>query len=92
MLTPAHVLQVPYGYSDTIAGLMGATLLIAGIVAACVTAPLFDRVFARRLSVVGKLITSALAALWLSLIWAGESALARAGSPSFPSPSSSGAK
>ncbi|EKM52316.1 uncharacterized protein PHACADRAFT_211587 [Phanerochaete carnosa HHB-10118-sp] len=61
---------VPYGYSDTIAGLMGATLLIAGIVAACVTSPLFDRVFTGRLAVVSKILSPALGALWLSLIWA----------------------
>jgi hypothetical protein len=37
--------QAPQGYSDHQAGLMGATLLLCGIVAAVVTAPLFDRVF-----------------------------------------------
>lgn len=38
-------LQVPQGYSDHTAGLMGAALLLCGIAAAVVTAPLFDRVF-----------------------------------------------
>lgn len=37
--------QIPQGYSDQDAGLMGATLLLCGIAAAVVTAPLFDRVF-----------------------------------------------
>ncbi|CCM01685.1 uncharacterized protein FIBRA_03749 [Fibroporia radiculosa] len=65
----AQVME-PYGYSDTISGLMGAALLLVGIVAAMVTAPLFDRVFTHRLAWTCKLLSPILGATWLSLIWA----------------------
>ncbi|KAF7375285.1 Major facilitator superfamily domain-containing protein 7 [Mycena sanguinolenta] len=53
-------IMVPEGYSDHDAGLMGATLLLCGIAAAVVTAPLFDRVFTlvNSLCIVFKLIWS----------------------------------
>ncbi|GBE87090.1 predicted protein [Sparassis crispa] len=60
----------PYGYSSTISGLMGATILLVGIVAAGVTAPLFDRVLAYRLALSCKILCPILAGGWLSLIWA----------------------
>lgn len=50
---------------------MGACLLLSGIVAAIVTAPLFDRVFTHHLAITIKLIVPILAGTWLSLIWAG---------------------
>ena len=52
---------------------MGATLLLAGLVCAIATAPLFDRVFTRHIARTCKLLLPALGALWLSLIWAGAS-------------------
>ncbi|CCM00980.1 uncharacterized protein FIBRA_03028 [Fibroporia radiculosa] len=60
----------PYGYSDTISGLMGAALLLVGIVAALITAPLFDRVFTHHLAPTCKLLCPILGGAWLSLIWA----------------------
>ena len=51
---------------------MGATLLISGVVAACITSPLFDRVFTRHLALTAKLIAPTLGVLWLSLVWAGK--------------------
>ncbi|KAI0920498.1 hypothetical protein AcV5_010215 [Taiwanofungus camphoratus] len=60
----------PYGYSDDTSGLMGATILLVGIVAAFVTAPLFDRVFTHHLALTCKLLCPVVGASWLSLIWA----------------------
>ncbi|GJE88933.1 MFS general substrate transporter [Phanerochaete sordida] len=60
----------PYGYSSDTAGLMGATLLLAGIACAVVTSPLFDRVLTHHLALTCKVLCPALGALWLSLIWA----------------------
>ncbi|EPQ51930.1 MFS general substrate transporter [Gloeophyllum trabeum ATCC 11539] len=60
----------PVGYSSDLSGLMGATLLIAGIVAAVVTAPLFDRVLTHHLSTTVRVSLPIMAAAWLSLIWA----------------------
>ncbi|EMD35040.1 hypothetical protein CERSUDRAFT_96955 [Gelatoporia subvermispora B] len=60
----------PYGYSPGTAGLMGATILIAGLVGATITAPLFDRVLTHHLARTCKTFIPFLAAAWLSLIWA----------------------
>lgn len=65
------LLQGPYGYSSDISGLMGATLLLAGLVCAAATSPLFDRVFTTHLAITCKILCPILAATWLSLIWAG---------------------
>jgi FLVCR family MFS transporter 7 len=62
----------PQGYSDDISGLMGATMLLAGIVASAVTSPLFDRVFTRHLSRSIRVLVPILSVVWLSLIWAGK--------------------
>ncbi|KAJ7358488.1 major facilitator superfamily domain-containing protein [Mycena albidolilacea] len=60
----------PLGYSAGSAGLMGATLILSGIVAALVSAPLFDRVLTSHLAITAKVIVPVLSAAWLSLIWA----------------------
>jgi FLVCR family MFS transporter 7 len=65
----AEILQ-PVGYSSDTAGFMGATLLLSGIVAAVVTAPIFDRVLTNHLAITTKILVPVLAAAWLSLIWA----------------------
>ncbi|KAJ6593850.1 major facilitator superfamily domain-containing protein [Mycena capillaripes] len=65
----AEILQ-PVGYSSDTAGFMGAVLLLSGIVAAIVTAPIFDRIFTSHLAITTKLLVPILAAAWLSLIWA----------------------
>ncbi|KAJ7163873.1 MFS general substrate transporter, partial [Mycena crocata] len=61
---------VPQGYSDHDAGLMGATLLLCGIGAAAVSAPLFDRVFTSHLARTMKILVPIVAVGWFSLIWA----------------------
>jgi hypothetical protein len=66
------MLQQPVGYSSDTAGFMGAALLLSGIVAAIVTAPLFDRVFTNHLAITSKVLVPILAAAWLSMIWAGK--------------------
>lgn len=60
----------PAGYSDTVSGLMGAALLLSGLIAAIITAPLFDRVLTHHLAITSKIIVPAIAGAWLSLIWA----------------------
>ncbi|KAH0827810.1 major facilitator superfamily domain-containing protein [Lanmaoa asiatica] len=60
----------PMGYSDTIAGLMGASLLLSGIVASIVTAPLLDRIFTHKLGITLKILVPIVAVGWFSLIWA----------------------
>ncbi|KAJ7220282.1 major facilitator superfamily domain-containing protein [Mycena pura] len=62
-------IMAPQGYSDHESGLMGATLLLCGIAAAVVTAPLFDRVFTSHLALTMKTLVPVVAAGWLSLIW-----------------------
>ncbi|GJE91828.1 MFS general substrate transporter [Phanerochaete sordida] len=68
-LLTAQVLS-PYGYGSHTAGLMGATILISGVVCALVTSPLSDRVFTHHIALMLKVICPALGVLWLSLIWA----------------------
>jgi len=65
----AQILQ-PVGYSSDTAGFMGAVLLLSGIVAAIVTAPIFDRVFTTHLAITTKILVPILGVAWLSLIWA----------------------
>ncbi len=65
-------LQQPYGYSDTESGLLGATMLLAGLLAAIITAPLFDRVFTHDLAKACKIFVPLAALGWLSEIWAGK--------------------
>jgi len=60
----------PVGYSNTTSGLMGATLLLVGLVTATTTAPLFDRVLTHHLALTTKVLVPAVAGAWLSLIWA----------------------
>ena len=63
----------PQGYSENVSGLMGATLLFAGIISAAISSPIFDRVLTRHLGLTIRVLVPILSALWLSLIWAGES-------------------
>ncbi|KAI0668890.1 MFS general substrate transporter [Trametes maxima] len=67
VLTAQHF--EPYGYSDTISGLMGAVLLLVGLVAAAITSPLYDRVLTNHLAFSCKVFCPVLAACWLALIW-----------------------
>ncbi|KAJ7346561.1 major facilitator superfamily domain-containing protein [Mycena albidolilacea] len=63
-----EILQ-PVGYSSDTAGFMGATLILSGILAAVVTAPLFDRVFTSHLAITAKSLVPILAVAWLCFIW-----------------------
>ncbi|KAJ7084336.1 major facilitator superfamily domain-containing protein [Mycena belliarum] len=65
----AQILQ-PMGYTSDTAGLMGAALLLSGIVGAIVSAPLFDRVFTTHLAITTKILVPILGGAWLSFIWA----------------------
>ncbi|KAM6488946.1 Major facilitator superfamily domain containing protein [Amanita muscaria] len=60
----------PEGYSAVTSGLLGASVLLTGIVGAVFTAPLFDRVFTHHLAIAIKLLVPILAGGWLSLVWA----------------------
>ncbi|KAF6761255.1 major facilitator superfamily domain-containing protein [Ephemerocybe angulata] len=60
----------PVGYNEETSGLLGACLLLAGIVAAIITAPLFDRVFTYHLALSVKICAPITGIVWLSLIWA----------------------
>jgi MFS family permease len=64
----AQILQ-PYGYSDVVSGLTGAAMLLVGLLAAIVTAPLFDRVFTYQLAMACKIFVPLTALAWFSLIW-----------------------
>lgn len=59
---------------------MGAALLLSGIVAAIITAPIFDRVLTHHLGVAVRILCPITAAAWLSLIWAGK----KSSIPPFP--------
>lgn len=50
---------------------MGAALLLTGLAFAAATAPLFDHYFSKHLAISIKVALPGIAALWLSLIWAG---------------------
>ncbi|KAG1732249.1 MFS general substrate transporter [Suillus paluster] len=60
----------PQGYSDSISGIFGSTLLLSGILASVVTAPLFDRVLTHYLGITQKILVPIVSGSWLSLIWA----------------------
>lgn len=66
----SNQLLQPYGYSEDTAGFMGAALLLSGLAAAFLTAPLLDRVFPNHLGLVARIISPIIALAWLSLIWA----------------------
>ncbi|KAI0256395.1 MFS general substrate transporter [Lactifluus subvellereus] len=60
----------PYGYSDNTAGIMGAALLLSGILAAIATSPVFDRILTHHLGLTVRILCPIIGAAWLSLIWA----------------------
>lgn len=49
---------------------MGSSILIAGVVTALLTAPLFDRVFTKHLGLTVKVIVPVISLAWLGLVWA----------------------
>jgi len=60
----------PQGYSEDTSGFIGATLLLAGIIAAAIVSPIFDRVLTRHFAIAVRVFVPILSALWLSLVWA----------------------
>jgi hypothetical protein len=62
--------QEPAGYSNQTAGLLGAVLILAGLLSAIVTSPLFDRVFTHHLALTVKFLIPGVTGAWLSMIWA----------------------
>lgn len=54
---------------------MGAALLLAGIVTAIVTSPVFDRILTHHLGITVRIFCPIIGAAWLSLIWVGKDAL-----------------
>jgi FLVCR family MFS transporter 7 len=54
---------------------MGAALLLSGIVAAVVTSPIFDRVLTHHLGITVRTLCPFIGVLWLSFIWAGQTAV-----------------
>ncbi|KAF9484435.1 MFS general substrate transporter [Pholiota conissans] len=65
----AQILE-PVGYSSDESGFMGACLLLSGMAAAIITAPLFDRVFTHHLAITSKCFVPFAAVGWFVLIWA----------------------
>ncbi|KZO95536.1 MFS general substrate transporter [Calocera viscosa TUFC12733] len=61
--------MIPYGYSADVAGFVGAAFLLSGIVAACVTAPIYDRYLTHHLAISARFFVSALGIIYLTLIW-----------------------
>ena len=61
----------PYGYSDVTAGLMGGIFLLSGLLAALISAPLFDRVLIHHLAKTVKFALPILSIAWICLIFVG---------------------
>lgn len=63
----------PYGYSEVSGGIMAGVFLLSGLVAAILSAPIFDRVLVHHLAKTVKVCLPALGVVWVGLIFAGES-------------------
>lgn len=59
----------PHGYTAQRSGLFDATFLASGIVAALVSAPLFDRFLSPYLGFTIRTLLPIVAAIWVSFIW-----------------------
>jgi MFS transporter, FLVCR family, MFS-domain-containing protein 7 len=66
----AQIFQ-PYGYSAITSGIMGGAFLLSGLVAAILSAPIFDRVLVHHLAKTVKVCLPALGVVWIGLIFAG---------------------
>ena len=62
---------VPYGYSEVLSGLMGGVFLLSGLVAAILSAPIFDRVLVHHLAKTVKALLPLLGVVWVTLIFVG---------------------
>jgi len=59
----------PYGYSSDASGNMGGALILAGIIGALVTSPVFDKILTHHLGITTKILVPILGLAWFSLIW-----------------------
>lgn len=59
----------PVGYDSTTSGYIGATTIVAGLLAAGVTAPLFDRVLRFRLALATKVLVPIIGLCFLAFVW-----------------------
>jgi len=66
----AQIFQ-PEGYSAVLSGLMGGVFLLSGLVAAILSAPIFDRVLVHHLAWTVKILLPSLGVVWIGLIFAG---------------------
>jgi len=60
----------PYGYSDTVSGLMGAAMLLSGVVTAIAILPILDRILTHHLGITLRILCPFIAVSWVSLIGA----------------------
>lgn len=60
-------IMVPYGFSDDDAGIAGAVLIVAGLVAAAITSPILDRTKAFLLAI--RLAVPAISLCYVIFIW-----------------------
>ncbi|KDQ15326.1 hypothetical protein BOTBODRAFT_108891 [Botryobasidium botryosum FD-172 SS1] len=67
--TLVNQIFAPYGYSSDASGNMGAALILSGIAASIISAPVFDRFLTHHLSGTAKVIVPVIAVCWVSLIW-----------------------
>ncbi|KAG8817336.1 hypothetical protein FRC19_011415 [Serendipita sp. 401] len=65
----AQIFQ-PYGYTDVISGIMGGAFLLSGLVAAILSAPIFDRVLIYHLAKTVKILLPVLGVVWIGLVFA----------------------
>ncbi|KAF8342314.1 major facilitator superfamily domain-containing protein [Cantharellus anzutake] len=69
LFTLVNEILAPHGYSSNASGNMGGAFIIAGIIGALVTSPLFDRVLTHHLGITTKILIPIIGVAWLSLIW-----------------------
>jgi len=60
----------PYGHSDTVSGLIGAAMLLSGVVAAIAILPILDRILTHHMGITSRILCSFIAVSWAALIGA----------------------
>ncbi|KAG8688713.1 hypothetical protein FRC08_011298 [Ceratobasidium sp. 394] len=59
----------PHGYSSDASGIFGGVLILAGLIGAAVTSPIFDRYLTHHLALASKILIPLLAGSYIGLIW-----------------------
>ncbi|KAG9097270.1 hypothetical protein FS749_006658 [Ceratobasidium sp. UAMH 11750] len=59
----------PHGYSSDASGIFGGVLILAGLIGAAVTSPIFDRYLTHHLALASKILIPPLAGSYIGLIW-----------------------